>query len=79
MICGYTFCHFQPRSPALSVKMKKTIQWPPFFAGLGIAAVVVGMLHFLTGIGFWPLFAISTVAILVNLAISTTDEVSPDR
>jgi cell division septal protein FtsQ len=59
--------------------MNKKIHWPSFFAGLGIAAVVVGLLHYFTGIGFWPLFAISTVAILVNLAISTTDEISPDR
>lgn len=59
--------------------MKKSIQWSLFLGGLGIAAVTVGLLHFLTGIGFWPLFAISTVAILVNFAISTTDETSPDR
>jgi hypothetical protein len=59
--------------------MKKNIQWSLFLGGLGIAAATVGLLHFLTGIGFWPLFAISTVAILVNFAISTTDETSPDR
>lgn len=59
--------------------MKKTIYWPTFFAGLGIAAATVGLLSYVTGIGFWPLFAISTVAILVNLAISTTDDASSDR
>lgn len=59
--------------------MKKSINGPIFFGGLAIAAFVLGLLHYFTAMGFWPLFAISSVAILVNAAIASTDLSAPDE
>src|SRR3546814_10530991 len=57
--------------------MKKLIHWPSLLIGLGVAALIAVLVNACTALGFWPIFVIVVVAILVNGVVATVEDEMP--
>src|SRR3546814_9486652 len=57
--------------------MKKLIHWPSLLIGLGVAALIAVLVDAFTALGFWPIFVIAVVAILVNGVVATVEDEMP--
>lgn len=57
--------------------MKKLIHLPSFLTAVCIAALAGWFLHWVTGLGFLPSFAIGAAALLINGWIATIEDNQP--
>jgi hypothetical protein len=48
-----------------------------FVIGISIAALLGGLISYFSGFGFWPAFAISVFALLINGIIATVEDEMP--
>ena len=57
--------------------MKKFIHWPTFIISISIVAAISAAVCHFTKLGFWPVFGITVVALLINGFVATIEDDLP--
>ncbi len=57
--------------------MRKLIHWPSLLIGASAAALIALLVSAFTTLGFWPVFVIVVIAVLVNGVVATVEDEMP--